>query len=207
MGTWRLRVLGYVYVSQNASINVSWALFPLRIKISGGVLPRPDPHKHVTFGTTFIAKDLRLLTWVLHLERTEGQKGMPPSKSHSLLVTTFRLDSRSVLELGFGGMNLLRAIKGLKWSEVKVAQFCSTVCDPMDYTAHGILQARILEWVAFSFSRVSSQPRDQTQGSNPGLPRCRQILYQLSYQGNLDVDKMLESKTGKGRVEWDPGPK
>ena len=39
---------------------------------------------------------------------------MPPSKSHSLLVTTFRLDSRSVLELGFGGMNLLRAIKGLK---------------------------------------------------------------------------------------------
>ena len=126
---------------------------------------------------------------------------MPPSKSHSLLVTTFRLDSRSVLELGFGGMNLLRAIKGLKWSEVKVAQFCPTLCDPMDYTVHGILQARILEWVAFSFSRVSSQPRDQTQESNPGLPRCRQILYQLSYQGNLDVDKMLESKTeGQGRM-------
>ena len=33
----------------------------------------------------------------------------------------------------------------------------------MDYTVHGILQARILEWAAFPFSRGSSQPRDQTQ--------------------------------------------
>ena len=39
------------------------------------------------------------------------------------------------------------------------------LCDSMDYTAHGILQARILEWVAFPFSRESSQPRDQTQVS------------------------------------------
>ena len=36
---------------------------------------------------------------------------------------------------------------------------------PMDFIVHGILQARILEWVAFSFSRVSSQPRDGTQVS------------------------------------------
>ena len=41
----------------------------------------------------------------------------------------------------------------------------STVCDPMDYTVHGILQARILEWVAVPFSRGSSQPRDRTQDS------------------------------------------
>ena len=47
----------------------------------------------------------------------------------------------------------------------KVAQLCLTLCDPMDYTAKGILQARILEWVAFPFSRGSSQPRDQTQVS------------------------------------------
>ena len=52
------------------------------------------------------------------------------------------------------------------WSEVKVAQSCWTLCDPMDSTAHGILQARILEWVAFPFSRGSSQPRDQTQVSH-----------------------------------------
>ena len=49
---------------------------------------------------------------------------------------------------------------------VKVAQPCPTLYDPVDYTVHGILQARILEWVAFSFSRGSSQPRDRTQVSH-----------------------------------------
>ena len=44
---------------------------------------------------------------------------------------------------------------------MKVAQSFLTLCDPMNYTLHGILQARILEWVAFPFSRGSSQPRDQ----------------------------------------------
>ena len=44
----------------------------------------------------------------------------------------------------------------------KVAQLCPTLCDPMDYTVHGILQARILEWVAFPFSRGSSQPKNRT---------------------------------------------
>ena len=43
--------------------------------------------------------------------------------------------------------------------KVKVAQLCLTLCDPMD-CIHGILQARILEWVAFPFSRGSSQPRN-----------------------------------------------
>ena len=46
--------------------------------------------------------------------------------------------------------------------KVKVAQLCPTLCDPMDYTVHRILQARILEWVAFPFSRGSSQPRSPT---------------------------------------------
>ena len=41
---------------------------------------------------------------------------------------------------------------------VKVARSCPTLCDLTDYTAHGILQARILEWVAFPLSRGSSQP-------------------------------------------------
>ena len=49
----------------------------------------------------------------------------------------------------------------------KSLQLCLTLCDPMDYSlpgssVHAILQARILEWVAVSFSRGSSQPRDQT---------------------------------------------
>ena len=53
----------------------------------------------------------------------------------------------------------------IKRSEVKVAQSCPTLCDPMNYTVHGILQARILEWVAFPFSRGPSQPSDWTQVS------------------------------------------
>ena len=42
---------------------------------------------------------------------------------------------------------------------MKVTQSCPTLCDPMDYTVHGILQARILDWVALPFSRGSSHPR------------------------------------------------
>ena len=54
--------------------------------------------------------------------------------------------------------------------KVLVAWFCPTLCDPMDYSLpgssrHGLLQARILEWVAISFSRRSLQPRDWTQVS------------------------------------------
>ena len=55
-----------------------------------------------------------------------------------------------------------------KKRKVKVAQPCRTFCDDVDYTVHGSLQARILEYseLAFSFSRGSSQPRDQTQVSH-----------------------------------------
>ena len=49
--------------------------------------------------------------------------------------------------------------------KVKPTQWCPTLCDPMEYTVHGILQARMLEWVAFPFSRGSSQCRDWTQVS------------------------------------------
>ena len=96
---------------------------------------------------------------------------------------------------------------------MKVAQSCPTLCDPMDYTVRGILQARILEGVGFPFSRGSSQPRSPAlwvdslqlshkgsqrilewvaypfsrifliQESNWGLLNCSRILYQLSYQG------------------------
>ena len=55
---------------------------------------------------------------------------------------------------------------------------CLTLCDHKDYTVHGILQARILEGVAIPFSRGIIP----TQGSNPGLPHYRWILYQLSCQ-------------------------
>ena len=56
--------------------------------------------------------------------------------------------------------------------KMKVAQLCLTLCDPMDYTVHGVLQARILEWVVIPF------PRGLTQGLNLCLLHCRQTLYQ-----------------------------
>ena len=62
----------------------------------------------------------------------------------------------------------LPRISEVKWSEV--AQSCPTLCNPMNWGSPGssilgILQARILEWVAISFSRGTSQPRDQTHVS------------------------------------------
>ena len=50
-------------------------------------------------------------------------------------------------------------------SELKVTQSCLTLCKPKNCTVHGILRARILEWVAFPFFRGWIWPRDQTQVS------------------------------------------
>ena len=65
-----------------------------------------------------------------------------------------------------------------------VTQLCQTLCNPMDYTlpgfsVHGILQARMLEWVTIPFSRGSSNP-----GTEPSLPCCKQILYHLNHEGS-----------------------
>ena len=56
--------------------------------------------------------------------------------------------------------NYLTEKRLITYVKVKVAQSRSILCDPMDYTVHGILQARILELVAFPFFRDSSQTRD-----------------------------------------------
>ena len=82
--------------------------------------------------------------------------------------------------------------------KVKVTQLYLTFCDPMDYTVRGILKARILDWVVFPFSRVSSQRRDATQvscivgdlGSNPGLGRTPWRRERLPLQ-----DSGLENST------------
>ena len=67
--------------------------------------------------------------------------------------------------------------------KVKVAQSCLTLCNPMDYTVHGILQARITGVRSLSLL----QGIFLTQGLKPGLLCCRQILYQLSYHGRPDI--------------------
>ena len=61
---------------------------------------------------------------------------------------------------------------------MKVTQLCLTLCDPMDYTIHGILQNTGVG------SRSLLQGIFPTQGLNPGLLHCRHILYQLSQQEN-----------------------
>ena len=82
-------------------------------------------------------------------------------------------------------------------TKVKVVQLCPTLCDPMDYTVHGILQAKVLEWVAFPFSRGSST----TQGSNPALPHYRRILYQLSHNGSNTGQGSAKSHHSKQRLK------
>ena len=62
--------------------------------------------------------------------------------------------------------DILKLLIGLESEvKVKVSQLCPTLCDRTDYTVHGILQARILEWAAFPFSGGSSPLRDRTQVS------------------------------------------
>ena len=88
------------------------------------------------------------------------------------------MESKSV-ELFLSGQRC-HQLTGSQWTEsekVLVDQLCSTLCDPMDCSlpsssAHGILQASILEWVTHSLL----QGIFPTHGSNPGLPHCRRIL-------------------------------
>ena len=67
--------------------------------------------------------------------------------------------------------------------KVKVAQLCPTLCDPMDNTVHGILQARILEWVAVPFSgdlpNSETEPRSPTlqADSLPAEPQGKPTIY------------------------------
>ena len=80
--------------------------------------------------------------------------------------------------------NIVKISEKLKL-KVLVAQSCPNSlrpvgCSPLGSSAHGIPQARILEWVAIAFSRWIFP----TQRSNQGFLHCRQILYHLSHQGN-----------------------
>ena len=76
-------------------------------------------------------------------------------------------------------------------AKLKVAQSCLTLCDPMDYRVHGILQARILEWVAFPSSRGSStgiEPRSPALQADSLLAEDRVLVI----KNHLSVLKMLK---------------
>ena len=81
-----------------------------------------------------------------------------------------------------------------KWKgKVLVNQSCPTLWDPMDcsspgFSIHGILQARVLEWVAISFSRGSSWPRDQTRFS---CIAGRFFTYCMNHQGSYSHNNLI----------------
>ena len=84
----------------------------------------------------------------------------------SLLMKVKEKSEKAGLKLNIQTTKIMASSPITSWQiDVLVAQSCPTLCDPMDCSpqgssVHGILQARILEWVAISFSRGSPQPRD-----------------------------------------------
>ena len=123
-------------------------------------------------------------------DREDSQEKQPSKHSGgtSLVVQWLRLHAPRAGDLGLisgQGTKIPHATQ--HESESEVAQSCPTLCFPVGCSLpgssiQGIFQARVLEWVAISFSRGSSRPRDPgTQGLNPGLPHHRQMLYHLSH--------------------------
>ena len=83
---------------------------------------------------------------------------------------------------------------GVMYESEKVTQSCQTLCDPMDYAVHEILQNTGVGCHALL------QGIFLIQGSNRGLLHCRQILYQLSYQGSSSQDSLRAEAGGEGVI-------
>ena len=86
---------------------------------------------------------------------------------------------------------MLYFIKMSEWSCSVMANSLPRNCSPPRSSIHGIFQARILEWVAISFSRGSSRPRDQTQVSHIA-GRCFTILATREVQKKKNQDEVSE---------------
>ena len=124
------------------------------VHVKGTSTDRP-PHSQCQVLGRVLGKQRSTETWI-QLERRLANEPSPAMPTMSWTSTEYWWKYNALETLS-------RQIRGALW--VKVTQSCPTLCDPMDYTLHGILQVRMLEWVAFPFSRVSSQPRDRTQVS------------------------------------------
>ena len=116
-------------------------------------------------------------SWEKKRSKRQRRKGKIYPSEFRVLKKTFLSDQCKYIEENYRmgkTRDLFKKIRDTKWSEV--AQSCLTLCKPVDCSlpgssVYGILQARILEWVTISFSRGSSQPRDQTRVSHIG-DRC-----------------------------------
>ena len=159
--------------------------FPVHLELSQHCLATPwmiagqaplsmgFPREEYWSGLTFP------LPWDLPEPRIEPAtlvfQGDRPSGKPQSTIPKYKIESKKssvALGLRYSHRNILSQLwKSLlnNWGmkvKVKVTQSCLTLCDPMDSTVHGILQASIREWVAFPFSRGSSQPRNRTQVSS-----------------------------------------
>ena len=102
----------------------------------------------------------------------------------------------------------------------KLLQSCLTLCDPMDCSppvssVHGVLQARILEWIAISFSRGSSQPRDRTHISHVSCI-CRWVPSSTTREAPISVwlcpnpgltNSLLRDPSFLVKYQWTEGGK
>ena len=84
---------------------------------------------------------------------------------HNLKASILRHPAFFIVQLSHPYMTIGKTIALTRRTFVG-KELCPTLCNPMDYTVHGIVQARILKWVAFPFPRGSPQPRDRTQVSH-----------------------------------------
>ena len=134
--------------------------------------------------------------------KQEYCSGLPCSSPGDLPDSGIELTS--LMSLAFGGRFFTTSTTWealLDACESEVAQSCPTLCNPMDYSppgscVHGILWARILEWVAMLFSRGSSWPRDPTLVS---YVSCigRWVLYHLHHLGSCSQVERVEISRGK----------
>ena len=99
------------------------------------------------------------------------------ASAHSFEKVSFMYNAGAGWRLGRAHHSRECIMLRLSWRvKVKVTQSCWTLCDPMDYTVHGILQARILEWAAIPFSRGFSQLRSLTlQAESLSLEPTRDV--------------------------------
>ena len=103
----------------------------------------------------------------MEFPRQEYWSGLPCPPTGDLTNPGIELPSLMSLALAgrfFTSSTICKAQESV-WKWKWVTQSCLTLCNPTDCIVHGVLQARILEWVALPFSRGSSQPRDPTQVS------------------------------------------
>ena len=151
------------------------------------------------------------MSWCLAIPtlklRKQGLRSEPAYTVVTQLKVTDRTSSREGQQQG-GVTGMVGSEATAPWCaparkiNVKVIQSRPALCESMDCSPpgssiHGILQARILEWVAILFSRGSSQPRDRTQVSHIA-GGCRRILYHLSHHGGPRILEWIAYSFSRG---------